>query len=169
LAKFLRALALVPKSLFDVGGESGPNPNILRIVRHGMRHAEGVIAFFTPDELPLLTATAGSAPGAVENTSKWHARVNAIFGAGLALGVAAKRTIVVGLGSDVGLLGDFRGIHAVNLDNGRESRNLLRQKLKAVGCVPDIKTEEHFDVARAGDFAPWLGRTPARSEAGLSK
>lgn len=156
LVKFLRSLSLEPKGLFDVGAESGPNPNILRIVRHGMRQASGVVVFFTPDDWPVLTPTADSLPSSLEEASDWQTRINAIFGAGLALGVAAKRTVVVGLGSDVGMLGEFRGIHSVSLDNGPESRNLLRQKLKAIGCAPDPNTADHLDVAQAGNFSAWL-------------
>lgn len=168
LARFLASLKLEPRSTFEVGGAVGLNPHALRSLRRGMRQAAGVIALFTPEDSPMLATAADWTHASLVDASKTQARVTAIFGVGLALGIAARRTIVVTVGPDVGPLGAFRGIHTLTLDNGAESRNLLRQKLKAVGCAPDTQTVAHLDVASAGDFGAWLRPAEERVDAEMS-
>jgi predicted nucleotide-binding protein len=156
MVKFLRALKLDPRSFYDVSADSGPNATVLQIVRHGMAQATGVVALFTPDEWSVLRPTFDPKRGAAGELCRWQARPNVIFEAGLALGIAEKRTILVKLGPDVSLFSDVGGIHTVNLDNGHESRNLLRGKLKTAGCVLDLETGDHLHVGQAGDFETCL-------------
>src|SRR5262249_49700187 len=87
-----------------------------------------------------------------EDSQRWQSRPNVLFEAGLALGIAQERTVLVKLGHDVKLFSDVGGIHYVGLDNGHESRNLLRGRLQAAGCQPDMVTGNHLHVGQAGDF-----------------
>jgi hypothetical protein len=79
-----------------------------------------------------------------------------IFEAGLALGMAEGRTVLVKLGPDVKLFSDVGGIQTVNPNNSYESRNLLRDKLKAAECLPDMETGDHLHIAQAGNFETCL-------------
>jgi predicted nucleotide-binding protein len=152
MVKFLRALKLNPKGFNEVSSECGANPTVLQIVRHGMEQAAGVVAMFTADEWAVLRPKLNPNSAQNEETQRWQARPNVIFEAGLALGIAEERTVLVVLGHDVRLFSDAGGIHYVKLNNGHESRNLLRGKLKAAGCQPDMETGDHLHVAQAGDF-----------------
>jgi hypothetical protein len=75
-----------------------------------------------------------------------------IFEAGMALGMAPDRTILVMLGSDVELFSDLGGRHIIRLDNRPSNKNFLRDKLQSVGCTVDMKTSHHLDSRRGGDF-----------------
>ncbi len=152
MVKFLRALGLDPKPFLEVSGECGANPTVLEIVRHGMEQAAGVVALFTPDEWAVLRPMHDPARRVSAESRRWQARPNVIFEAGLALGIAEARTIFVKLGADVDLFSDIGGIHLVCLDNGPESRGLLRDKLRAAGCDPNMKSVEFLNTSRAGDF-----------------
>ena len=178
MVKFLRALKLDPRGFFDVSADCGANPSVLQIVRHGMEQAAGVVALFTPDEWAVLRPELDPGRGTGEEARRWQARPNVLFEAGLALGIAEDRTILVRLGRTVSLFSDVGGIHTVNLDNGHESRNLLRGKLRAAGCQPDMETGDHLSVTQAGDFVtcvdllneqapgdPFLAMAPATKRA----
>jgi hypothetical protein len=70
----------------------------------------------------------------------------------MALGIAEERTVLVTLGRDVSLFSDVGGLHYVGLDNGYEMRNLLRNKVRAAGCDPDMATDAQLSRTQAGDF-----------------
>jgi predicted nucleotide-binding protein len=152
MVKFLRALKLDPRGFSDVSADCGANPTVLEVVRHGMEQAAGVVALFTPDEWAVLRPELNPGGATGEEARRWQARSNVLFEAGLALGIAEERTILVRLGRSVSLFSDVGGIHTVNLDNGHETRNLLRGKLRAAGCLPDMETGDHLSRTQAGDF-----------------
>jgi predicted nucleotide-binding protein len=164
MVKFLRAIKLDPKSFYEVSAERGANATVLEVVRHGMEQAAGVVAMFTPDEWAVLRQTFNPKRIQSVETERWQARPNVIFEAGLALGIAEHRTVLVKLG-EVQLFSDVGGIHLVNLDNGHASRNLLRGKLKTAGCEPDMQTGDHLNAAQAGDFQKCLGLAEGRAPA----
>jgi predicted nucleotide-binding protein len=153
MVKFLRALKLDPVPFNKISAECGANASVREIIRHGMAKAAGVVAMFTPDEYAVLRPEHDSKRGAGEESRRWQARPNVIYEAGLAMGMAEQRTVLVKLGTEVRLFSDVGGIHTVNLDNGFESRNLLRDKLQAAGCTPDMMTDNHLHVGQSGDFA----------------
>lgn len=160
---FLRALDLRPKGFFEVAAECGAHKTVLDIVKHGMTEATGVVALFTPDEWSVLRPGLDPARGQGEESRRWQARPNVIFEAGLALGIAPERTVLVTVGREVRVFSDVAGYHLVKLDNQPESRNYLRGKLKAAGCDVDMGTGEHLHTKRGGDFESGLsfdGETP---------
>ena len=152
MVKFLRSLQLYTKSFNDVSNECGTSPTVMEIVNRGMEQAAGVIALFTPDEWSVLRPALDKKRGETEESRRWQARPNVIFEAGLAFGKDPKRTILVRLGHDVKLFSDVGGIHYVPLGNDHESRYLLRGRLKAAGCLPDMETGDHLHIGQAGDF-----------------
>jgi predicted nucleotide-binding protein len=156
MVKFLRALKLDPVPFNDVSAETGSSATVLQIVRRGMEKAAAVVALFTSDEWSVLRPALNPKHGTDEESCRWQARPNVIFEAGLALGLDEARTILVRVGKDVRLFSDVGGIHYVNLNNGHESRNLLRGKLKAAGCDLDMTTGNHLDTDQAGDFESCL-------------
>jgi predicted nucleotide-binding protein len=151
---FLRALKLDPKPFLEVAGELAGIPSVFDIVRHGMNQAAGVVALFTPDEWAALRPTHNLNGETSVESRRWQSRPNVIFEAGLAIGLDPEknRTILVKLGQDVSLFSDVGGIHTVDLNNGHASRNYLRDKLRAAGCIPDMETGEHLHIDRAGNF-----------------
>jgi len=164
LCKFLRSLKLDPKSFFDVSNELHGSPTVLEIIRHGMNQAAGVLALFTPDEWANLRPELAQAGAKGEGLCRWQARPNVIFEAGLAMGVDAARTIFVRLGS-VSLFSDVGGIHAVHLDNTPDSRHLLRGRLKAAGCRPNMRSSDYLDPGKSGDFAICLKKLRRKTPA----
>ena len=117
-----------------------------------MDQAAGVVALFTPDEWSVLRPAHDPERGKGEESLRWQSRPNVIFEAGLAMGAAYERTLLVKLGRDVKLFSDVGGIHLINLDNTAETRNFFRQQLQGAGCQPDMLTSDHLNAAHAGDF-----------------
>jgi predicted nucleotide-binding protein len=155
LCKFIRSLGLNPKSFFDVSNELHGSPTVFEIIHHGMSQAAGVVALFTADEWAYLRPELAQAGATGERLSRWQARPNVIFEAGLAMGLGAHRTIFVCLGN-VSLFSDVGGIHSIHLNNSTENRHLLRGRLKAAGCDPDMVSSDYLDPSKSGDFAHCL-------------
>ena len=177
LCKFLRSVGLDPKSFFDISNELHGSPTVFEIIRHGMDQAAGVVALFTADEWAYLRPELAQAGATSERLSRWQARPNVIFEAGLAMGLDARRTIFVRLGN-VSLFSDVGGIHSIHLDNSTDNRHLLRGRLKAAGCDPDMVSSDYLDPGKSGDFAhslknlgtetpgsPFVKRSTARKRA----
>jgi predicted nucleotide-binding protein len=152
MVKFLRALRLHPLSFNEASAKCGTHAAVLEIVRYGMAQAQGVVALFTPDEWAVLRPALAPKRRRGDEYQRWQARPNVIFEAGLAMGIAENRAVLVTLGPDVRLFSDVGGIHTVRLDNGHESRNLLRDKLRTAGCSPDMQTGDHLHIEQAGNF-----------------
>lgn len=68
-------------------------------------------------------------------------RRNALFEAGLALGRARRRTIVVAAGG-LQLPNDMAGMNVLRLNDSLISRNALRTRLESLGCALDPHADE---------------------------
>lgn len=153
LVKFVSAIGLQQLSFEEVAGRTATS-FVADIVTQGIREADVIIAFFTPDEQaalfdPLTASYVDSA-----DTSRWQARPNVIFEAGLASGVSREKTIIVTLGADVQLFSDLHGIYYVDLA-GRRAKEILRRKIESiVGSLP--VDDNWMNPEISGDFASCL-------------
>jgi hypothetical protein len=153
LVKFIRAVGLEELAFESVANELGPSPFIAEVVLHGLRQADAVIALFTPDEhAGLYEPTTGASMADQEGGSRWQARPNVLFEAGVAYGKADKEPILAVLGADVRLFSDLAGKHLVQLASSDAKRNLFQRLTKLVGSleptIPDWETS-----SASGDFA----------------
>jgi len=132
---FLRACGLKPINFGDLRAELGGTPTIDRIVEEGMRRAQGVIALFTADEYSALRLELRGEGEEGEALSRWQARPNVIFEAGMAFGKARDRVVFVVLG-EVKLFSDVAGVHVLRPTNSpKGDRSVLRDTLrKSMRC-----------------------------------
>lgn len=152
IEQFVRVLGLEPLDFDRVSSDLGGTPFIGDIVRDGLERAHGIIALFTPDEFSALRSDFRRVTDGGDEVQRWQARPNVIFEAGMAYGLAPRRTVLVTLGTEVSLFSDVGGIHIVRLDNSIECRKLLRQKLIGVGCELDLVADSWTDCNRSGEF-----------------
>jgi hypothetical protein len=150
LAKCVRALGLDVLTFEEVANALGPNPFIGDVVFEGIKQADLIIALFTPDEQTALYAPeTGDYQGESQHESRWQARPNVIFEAGVALGIRAKDTILVSLGADVSLFSDVAGRHILDLTKEDAIEDLMRRIQRVLPNMPPPKGSWR---RRAGDF-----------------
>jgi hypothetical protein len=149
--QFLRTLKLEPVDFDELAADLGAC-FLGDIVREGMKRAQGILALFTADEFASLRAECHQEQDTDEDKSRWQARPNVIFEAGMAYGIAPERTILVVLGNETKLFSDVSGIHLTYLDNSQNSRGRFRQKLIGARCAVDLRTDAWLDPKCAGDF-----------------
>lgn len=154
MVHFLRALGLDVLAFEEVAASCGGSAFIGDIVRDGMERAQGVIVLLTPDEYSTLAARLVQPIDTAEEVARWQARPNVIFEAGMALGIAEPRTILVSVGVGGSPFSDISGRHIVRLDNRPEARALLRDKLIRIGCSVDTTRTDWASPRFAGDFSP---------------
>jgi predicted nucleotide-binding protein len=152
LEHFLRVLGLQPVDFDQLAADQGGTAFIGDIVRAGLERAQGIVALFTPDEYAGLRPDHRGAHDKPDESQRWQARPNVIFEAGMAYGMAAQRTVLVTLGTDISLFSDVAGVHVVRLHNAVQSRGKLRQKLIGMGCDVNQRTDAWTDPTTSGDF-----------------
>jgi predicted nucleotide-binding protein len=156
---FLKALKLEPIDFDALSSEMGTE-FVGNIVVEGLRRAHGIVALFTPDESSALVPALRAAHDKPIDIMRWQSRPNVIFEAGIAFGIARKRSVIATLGSDVTLFSDVDGIHLLRLNNTVESRGKLRQRLLGMGCDLDQATTAWTDPTRSGDFETCVAALP---------
>ena len=138
LQKFLNFIGVAERSFEDIANQDA-SPFVTKIVLSGIQSAGAVIVLFTPDELAVLYETANSSAGirVPPVNSRWQARPNVIFEAGVAFGIDQEKTVIVALGPDVSGFSDIGGVHIVHLNdsNGKAAlcdrlARILKTKLK---------------------------------------
>jgi predicted nucleotide-binding protein len=150
LFTFLRALDLRPIEWSDLVREFGEGaPYIGELLDRAFELAQAVVVLMTPDEnVELVTDLAGGRP-----ELGYQAPPNVLFEAGMALGRAPSRTIIVEVG-ELRPFSDVAGRHVVRLNDedvrgavGR--RQDLARRLESVGCPVQLAgTDWHI----AGEF-----------------
>jgi predicted nucleotide-binding protein len=160
IASFLRVLGLTPLDFDTISAELGGSPFIGDVVRRGIERAHGVLAVFTPDEHAMLLPAFHAPADRPDERERFQARPNVIFEAGMALGFAPDRTILITLGTDVSLFSDVDGRHVLRLDNSAQKRDLLQRKLAGIGC-PVVTHPGWLEPDRAGDFDSSVRRAVA--------
>ena len=154
LVRFLTTLGVEHLSFDDVAS-SGTALFIADIVVKGISAADVVIALFTPDEqAALYHPRTASYLGGRRGESRWQARPNVLFEAGVALGIARERTILATLGADVELFSDVSGVHVIDLSLPSAKR-MLHKKLSRL--FPDAELDPiSAESPDAGDFVKVL-------------
>lgn len=155
---FLKALGLQPVDFDQLAADQGGTPFVGDIVRAGLEQAHGIIALFTSEEYAALRPDHRGGNDSGTDVMRWQARPNVIFEAGMAYGMAPKRTILATLGTDVSLFSDVAGVHILRLSNEVASRERFRHKLIGIGCEVEQRTSAWTDPMRSGDFDACISR-----------
>jgi hypothetical protein len=155
LTKFVRAVGLQELSFEEVANRLGTTPFVAEVVLAGLQQAQAIIALFTPDELTTLYEANGEISSHPQGSSRWQARPNVIFEAGVAYGIAREKTIIVTIGSDVELFSDIGGTHILDLTRP-DAKNQLLQRLQT--AIPSMSRPGPGWEQRAGNFQRVLRR-----------
>jgi hypothetical protein len=151
LVKLLRTVGADWLSFEDVAISLPGSPYIADVVLEGIRRAKAVVALFTPDEHAVRHQPATPRYlGDQRSGSRWQARPNVMFEAGIAQGIARERMLVVTIGKDVELFPDVGGVHFVRLDE-EGGKRLFAHRLAA---MLDIQPPPDIDIEspESGDF-----------------
>lgn len=133
VGQFMHALGLVPVPWNALHEQTG------------MSRADVALAFraaldIVQVAIVLLSPTDNDQPSA-----------NVLFEAGLAMGIAPSRTVLVSVG-EVVLPSDLAGLNILRLTNTAASRNALRVRLAAAGCGVSTPGSEWLDPRQTGSF-----------------
>jgi predicted nucleotide-binding protein len=150
---FLRSIGLAPIEWHEALVATGKaSPYVSEVVDAALAAAQAVIVLFTPDEIVALRPEFADGDDDPEVRPACQARPNVIFEAGLAIGRAPDRVVLVELGR-VRRFSDVMGRCAVRLGDSVASRQELALRLRMAGCAVDLSgTEWHT----SGDFSPPL-------------
>lgn len=130
LAKFLRHLDAKPITWTQAAAETAKAlPTTMEIINAGMAKAQAIVVIFSPDdEAQLKTAFVKADDGLHETQLTGQARQNVILEAGMALGAAPERTVLVRLGK-TRQISDIEGINWIDLGDAWDNRERLRAAL----------------------------------------
>jgi predicted nucleotide-binding protein len=143
LFNWLRAIGLEPLEwgqLVQLSGEA--SPYIGQVLEQAFKHAQAVLAFFTPDE----HAAGRGVPLANKDAWRLQARPNVLIEAGMALVTHHRRTVFVVLG-DQELPSDLAGRHYIRLDNTSGPLYELANRLAEAGCELNRTGTQWLDPA----------------------
>ena len=136
LAEFVRAAGLDVLHFDLADSEAGRIETILSKVLNGIRQADVVIVLLTPDEQAALhdprTGDYMERSARNEELGGWQPRPNVLFEAGVAIGAAESKTILVKLGP-VRAISDLGGVKFVDLDSDNAKQQLLRAFSRIIG------------------------------------
>jgi predicted nucleotide-binding protein len=152
---WLRSIGLRPREWSDLVSLTGVgSPFIGQVLERAFAEAQAVVVLVTPDERVALQN--GLATASSESRSRFQARPNVLFEAGMAFATRPERTVLVVAGP-VQLPTDLAGRHFILLDGTSAALHELSLRLEHAGCP----------VRREG--RQWLdpSRFPARSPAVL--
>jgi predicted nucleotide-binding protein len=149
---FLRSVGLNPREWEELVAETGSaSPYIGQVLKVAFEIAQAAVVLFTPDdEARLRELYRGAQEPTYETELTPQARQNVLFEAGMAMGWADHRTVLVQVGH-TRPFSDIAGRHTVHLQNTEESRRILALRLRVAGCPVDItgsewKTTGSFDI-----------------------
>lgn len=152
LAKFLKYLDAKPMSWTEAADlTQKASPTTMDIINAGMANAQAIVVLFTPDDqAKLKPGFIHDHDGAHEREVTGQARQNVILEAGMALGIAPERTILVRLGHTRSI-SDIEGVNWINLGDTWDHRNRLRVALSHA----NVTIEPHVDLMSpdAGTFS----------------
>lgn len=148
---FLRSIGLKPIEWSQaIARTRDPAPFIGKVLDVALDEAQAVVVLLSPDEIASLRPEYAEGDDDPEAKPSAQARPNVLFEAGLALGRAAERTILVEFGA-VRNFSDIAGRHVLRLNNSPSRRHDLASRLEDVGCAVDRTGN---DWLTAGDFTP---------------
>lgn len=150
LFALLRALDLRPLEWEDAVAHTGEAaPYIGTVLDAAFSKAQVVVVLQTPDDIAYLRPDLCE-PDDPDAQPQGQSRQNVLFEAGMALGRAAERTVLVEFGPLRGF-SDVAGRHTVRLDNTVPARQKLATRLKNAGCAVNM---DGTDWHTAGDLTP---------------
>jgi predicted nucleotide-binding protein len=133
--------------LVDAGEGS---PYVGDVLKRGFDKAAAFVVLLTGDDVAMLREPLRKSNEPPHETNLTpQARPNVLFEAGMAFGFAAKRTILVEIGT-LRPFSDVFGRHTVHLSNELGPRQDLALRLKAAGCAVRMTGE---DWRTAADFS----------------
>lgn len=158
LGRFLRHLDAWPIDWIEARKLAGKaSPTTMDVVEAGLSNAQAIIVLFTPDdEARLKNDYHKSDDGVHETHVTGQARQNVILEAGMALGMARQRTILVRRGKTRDI-SDIAGINWIDLTDSWEDRQILVDALKHAGVA--IKTDRNLNDPSIGSFVEKFPKT----------
>jgi len=162
---FLKAIGLKPIDWDQAIAATGKtSPYIGEILDVAFGQAKAIVVLATgDDEARLMKQYVNHEDPKYETDLTPQPRPNVLFEAGLAMGRNQDRTILVEVGN-LRPWSDIAGRHVTRLDNSREKRNELANKLKIAGCDVDLTGQ---DWLTAGDFGAPPKEPPTEELANL--
>ena len=148
---FLRALGLAPiewSEALKMTGEASPYTG--HAVEVALRDAQAIIVMLTPDDIAYLRGEYASGEDDPEIEPLGQARPNVLFEAGMAMGHAPDRTVLVEFGKSRPF-SDVAGRHAVRMDGSPRRRKELAERLQTAKCAVNMAGDDWLE---AGDLTP---------------
>ena len=148
---FLRALGLAPiewSEALKMTGEASPYTG--HAVEVALRDAQAIIVMLTPDDIAYLRGEYASGEDDPDIEPLGQARPNVLFEAGMAMGHAPDRTVLVEFGKSRPF-SDVAGRHAVRMDGSPRRRKELAERLQTAKCVVNMAGDDWLE---AGDLTP---------------
>jgi predicted nucleotide-binding protein len=147
---FVRSLGLTPTEWSQAVAATGKgSPYIGEVIDSALGTVQAVVVLYTPDEVVSLRPEYAEGDDDPDIHPAFQARPNVMFEAGLALGRAPDRVVLVELGR-LRPFSDVVGRNTVRLRNSIASRQELAIRLRTAGCAVDLSgTDWHT----TGDFS----------------
>lgn len=150
LFDFLRSIGLDPIEWSEAICLTGKgSPYIGQVLDAAFGAAQAVVVLQTPDDVAYLHESL-TYVGDPECSPQMQPRPNVLFEAGMAMGRAEDRTVIVEMGQ-IKVFSDIHGRHVVRLDNDVKKRQELATRLETAGCAVRLIGTDWHD---AGDLAP---------------
>ncbi|MBK6543487.1 MAG: nucleotide-binding protein [Flavobacteriales bacterium] len=157
LVKYVKCLGLANIPFERVAAELGTSAFVADIVLKGISQADVVLALFTPDEQAVLYGPDGKYHGHEEGNSRWQARPNVLFEAGVAYGTKKDKTILLTLGVDVKLFSDVSGVYVINLATDA-AKTVLKEKIETALDTKLSVPDKWLLPSKSGNFKQCLRR-----------
>jgi predicted nucleotide-binding protein len=138
LFDFLRSIALKPLEWeHAILQAKDVNPHIDDVLDVAMGRVQAVVVLFSPDDDAMLNAKLhGKHESTAEKKLSGQPRPNVLFEAGMALARHPRKTLIIQVGKVRGF-SDIAGRHVVRLNDTKEKRNDLINRLEKIGCNVD--------------------------------
>jgi predicted nucleotide-binding protein len=149
--EFLRSIGLSPIEWSEAVKMTGEaSPYIGRILDVALRAAQAIVVMLTPDDIAYLRPEYAGGEDDPELEPLGQARPNVLFEAGIAMGHAPDRTVLVEFGKSRPF-SDVAGRHALRMDGSPRRRKELAERLLTAGCAVSMVGDDWLE---AGDFTP---------------
>jgi len=166
---FLRSIGLEPIEWSQaVQLTKKASPYIGEILDAALAEAQAIVVVMTPDdEARLLPPFWTKGEPEYEKEFRAQPRPNVLFEAGLALGRARDRTVLIEVGT-IKPFSDIGGMHTVRLDDRTQRRQDLANRLQAAGCAVNLSgtdwhTSGNFQINDAPTSTSAVGETETKA------
>lgn len=149
--EFLRSIGLSPIEWSEAVKMTGEgSPYIGRVLDVALRAAQAIVVMLTPDDVAYLRPEYSGSDDDPELEPLGQARPNVLFEAGIAMGHAPDRTVLVEFGKSRPF-SDVAGRHALRLDGSPRRRKELAERLLTAKCAVNTTGDDWLEV---GDLTP---------------